>query len=88
MSHKPVEHRDPEELIKGSRRHHPTQMGPYVLCYEASVDMQSLLQGKEKNLLHTYGVVVDAVEQLNEEFPGLELGYSIEDDTKEFTRRQ
>ncbi len=32
--------RDPEELIKGSRKHHSSEFGPYVLCYEAPVDVE------------------------------------------------
>ncbi len=32
-------------------------------------------------------MIADAVELLNEEFPGLELGYDIEDDSRKFTQR-
>ncbi|MBN63889.1 MAG: hypothetical protein CME20_21240, partial [Gemmatimonadetes bacterium] len=81
-----VQHRDPEAILKGSRSLHPSQMGPYVLCYEATVDLQEMLGRGEKTLLHTYEAIVDAIERLNEEFPGLELGYGIEEDSREFTR--
>lgn len=43
-----VEHRDPETLVKGSRKYHAAQVGPYVLCYEASVDLQEMLQRGRK----------------------------------------
>jgi len=82
-----VTQRDPEELIKGSRKHHPSQFGPYVLCYEAPFDLEELVWRRDESLQHTYEVIADAVELLNEEFPGLELGYNIEEDSREFTRR-
>ncbi len=79
--------RDPEELIKGSRKHNSSAFGPYVLCYEAPVDVEEMVQRGKESLQHTYEVIADAVELLNEEFPGLELGYDIEDDSRKFTQR-
>ena len=56
-----VQHRDPEAILKGSRSLHPSHMGPYVLCYEATVDLQEMLGRGEKTLLHTYEAIVDAI---------------------------
>jgi len=84
----PAALRDPEQLIRGSRKYHPSQTGPYILCFEAPIDCHEMEQGREKDkvLARNYTAIAAVADLLDEEFPGLEVGYSIERDTKEFTR--
>jgi len=74
-----------EGLIRGCRKYHPTQKGAYILFFEARTDVEALPKG-EGELMRYYHCVIEALDGFNQTYPGLELGYSIEHDTKEVTR--
>jgi len=75
-----------EQIIQGCRKYHPRKTGPYVLCYEASPDLQALGQARDGELMQFYQRILDVLDGFNKTYPGLELGYSIEHDTKEVNR--
>ena len=77
----------PETIIQSSRKNHPREIGPYILLYESAIDFQALSTGKDAELVQQYTFLYNVLERLNEQSPGLELGYCIEQDTKEITRR-
>ena len=75
-----------ERIVQGCRKYHPRKKGPYILCYEASPDLQAIGQAKDGELMQFYQRILGALEEFNQTYPGLELGYSIEHDTKEVNR--
>jgi len=75
-----------QQLINNSRKYRDSDWGPYVLAYEAPTDYEEFTQGKSDVLLATYQNLATVIGQLNEQFPGMEMGYWIESDSKEFTR--
>lgn len=75
-----------QQLIHNSRKYRDNDWGPYVLVYEAPTDYEELTLGKSDALLKTYQNLATVIGRLNEQFPGIEMGYWIESDSKEFTR--
>jgi|APSaa5957512622_1039677.scaffolds.fasta_scaffold21132_2 peptidylprolyl isomerase len=84
---KKVDHTEVAEgIIRGCRKYHPTQKGPYILFFEARTDIEELPKGGSRELARFYQCVLEVLEGFNQTYPGLELGYSIEHDTKEVSR--
>ena len=75
-----------ERILAGSRRFRPSQRGPYVLLYEVSGDMEAFVAGRQGDLLRYFGTICEVLDKANDMYPGLELGYRIEKETKEITR--
>ena len=76
-----------ERIVRGGRRYQPGQTGPYMVCYENPRDMEALEDAKDQNLQQYCDHVYEALERANATYPGLELGYAIEQETKEVLRR-
>jgi len=74
-----------ERVIRGCRKYHPTQKSPYVLFFEGKTDVEALPKG-DREMTRYYQCVIDVLDGFNQTYPGLELGYSIEHDTKEVAR--
>ena len=75
-----------ESIIKGCRKFHPREQGPYILFYEPPPDLQALGEASDKGLMAFFRQVTQAIDSAKVRYPGLEPGYSIEHDTKEVTR--
>jgi len=75
-----------QQFINNSRKEREGDFGPYVLCYEAPTDYEAFTLGKSENLLAMYQDLTTTLGNLNRQFPGMEMGYWIEHDSKEFTR--
>lgn len=82
----PLDSRLAESIIKGCRKYHPLEKGPYILFFESLNDLQALGEAKDKNLLSFYQRVAQVMAGIEERYPGLGSGYSIEHETKEVTR--
>jgi two-component system, chemotaxis family, chemotaxis protein CheY len=76
-----------ERIIRGCRKFQPGQTGPYVLCYETMNDMKALAAGMDNGLQSYYGCIADMLTKANTVYPGLELGYNIEEETQDVTRQ-
>jgi len=75
-----------ERIIRGSRKYRPGQRGPFVLIYETPGDMEAFASGQEPELQRYFDCIYGEVERANQSFPGLDLGYDIEQETKDATR--
>jgi peptidylprolyl isomerase len=73
-------------IVRGCRKFRPKESGPYVVCYEAPADLQALAEAKDRGLILFYRSLMRALAKGNARYPGLELGYTIETETKEVTR--
>jgi two-component system chemotaxis response regulator CheY len=71
------------EIIRGQRRFQPSHQGPCVLFYESNGDYDDLEKGRESPILTQYSAVREVFAKINAEYPGLEIGYNIETETKE-----
>ena len=75
-----------ERVIRGSRKYQPGQSGPVVVCFETQGEMEGLEKGTNK-AVEIYGnAMCDAIDAANNSYPGIELGYFIEHDTKEIMK--
>lgn len=73
-------------ILLGYRKRDPRAEGPYVLCFENPMDRQALEQGRDGGLIEFYRCVMEGVERVNQTYPGLNAGYSVESDTGEVVR--
>ena len=73
-------------ILLGYRKRDPRAEGPYVLCFETPIDRQALEQGRDGALVEFYRCVLEAVGRVNQTYPGLNAGYSIESETGEVVR--
>mgnify|MGYP003981841403 CR=1 FL=1 len=73
-------------IVRGQRKFQPSQTGPYALFYESAGDYGDLEAGKETPVVSQYDAVDKAMTKINADFPGLDIGYSIEVETKEILR--
>lgn len=82
----PLDSRLAETIIKGCRKYHPLEKGPYILFFESASDLKALGEAKDQNLMAFYQRVTQVIDSIKGKYPGLEPGYSIEHETKEMTR--
>ena len=73
-------------ILLGYRKRDPRAQGPYVLFFESPMDRQALEQGRDGALIAFYRCVLEAIGRVNQTYPGLNAGYSIESDTGEVVR--
>ena len=74
------------QILLGYRKRDPRAEGPYVLFFENPMDRQALEQGRDGALIEFYRCVMEAAERINQIYPGMDAGYSIESDTGEIVR--
>ena len=83
---KPAAAASAERIIRGCRKFHPAQNGPYVLFYETPTDVEALTKGEDPELQRYYDCVYDVLGKANAAYPGLDLGYALEQETQDVTK--
>ncbi len=78
--------RDGGTILQGCRKYHPREQGPYILFFEAQVDLQALAESRDRGLVTFYDQVAELIDAARVQFPGLAPGYDIEHETLAVTR--
>ena len=76
-----------EDILQNGRQHFPVAGAPYVLGPLEPGAAERLTQGRDRDLFKFLKHIVNAINRINQEHPGLNLGYCFDESNKEIINR-
>ena len=75
------------DILQNGRQHSPVPDAPYILGALETGTVDPLAKGQDRALFIFVKHVVNAIDRINQDHPGVNLGYCIDEDKKEIVNR-
>ena len=75
------------DILQNGRQHSPVPDAPYILGALETGAVDPLAKGQDRALFIFVKHVVNAIDRINQDHPGVNLGYCIDEDKKEIVNR-